>query len=192
MYKQLKDIADIKIGYSLREGVIPDSYGNAYLLTPKDMSLGGCLQLEDATKINLTNPEKHFVQNKEVLMTARGRFTAAVFNETHENNFIASSGLHRINVTSAGILPEYVALFLNSKEGQKTIETRMETMTVPAITISQLKEISIPLISLDKQQQLINLTTSFSNWKVLRQRQEDIQSTLINQAISKIIGAKNG
>jgi hypothetical protein len=105
---------------------------------------------------------------------------------------VASSGFHRIKVTDKNFLPEYVALYLNSKDGQKGLESRKETMTVPAITIGQLKEISIPQISLIKQKQLIDLGFSFSSWKSLRQRQEELQSTIINHTISKIIGEQNG
>jgi hypothetical protein len=192
MNRRLNDIAEVKIGYSLRERVIPDVVGNVYFLTPKDISSMGEFCFCDATKMTITNPSKHFVRRREILLTSRGRFFAVVFNSPINNNFVVSSGFHRIKITDAKFLPEYVALFLNSKEGQKALESRQETMTVPIITIMQLKNIQIPLASLEKQRQLIELTGYFSNWRALRRKQEGLQSTIINQTINKIIGGQNG
>jgi restriction endonuclease S subunit len=192
MYKLLKSIAEVKLGHSLREKITPDIGGNVFLLTPKDVSNYGNLFLNNATKITISNPEKHFIQAKEVLMTARGRFTATIFSPLKKDNFVVSSGFHRIKVTDINFLPEYIVLFLNSKEGQKALGSIQETATVPAITIKQIKKIRIPELSIQKQKQLINLTSSFSDWKALRQKQEELQSILINQIVSKIIGEQNG
>jgi restriction endonuclease S subunit len=191
MYKQLKDIADVKLGYSLREKIVSSIDGNVCLLTPKDILHSKDLNSNIKTKINLLNPKKHFINDKEILLTSRGNFSAIVFNASSSNNFIASSGFHRINVIAGDILPEYIALFLNSKKGQKALKSKQETTTVPAITIEQLKDISIPLISLKKQKQLIDLINSFSCWNTLRQKQEKLQFILINQIITKIIGERN-
>ncbi|MDR2527175.1 MAG: hypothetical protein LBC92_04865 [Rickettsiales bacterium] len=50
MYKTLKEIAEIKLGYSLRERITPDSNGNVYLLTPASLSLSGNIYLNNARK----------------------------------------------------------------------------------------------------------------------------------------------
>lgn len=189
---QLKNIANIKLGYSLREKILPDINGNAFLLMPKDISATGEIIFDNINKVNINHAEKYLIQDSEVLLTSRGRFISSVFNSPNtNNNFIASSGFHRIEIKDKNFLPEYVALFLNSVEGQKELWGIQESMTIPAITIRQLMEISIPHINLEKQKKLINITKTFSQIKLLRQRQDILQSKFINQLISKTIGETN-
>lgn len=125
------------------------------------------------------------------MFTSRGRFSAGVINLLDKSNFVASSGFHRINITDKNFLPEYVALFLNSKDGKRALESIQEKATVSAITVAKLKELTIPSLSLQKQRQLINLTTTFFKRQALCKKQEKLQFIIINQIIGKIIGEQN-
>lgn len=177
-----KIIKSISYGYSFREKIEGDIFGNVFVLQAKDVQVGK-LNKETASTIKLENLKEKFVlQNDDILLTNKGRFSACVFKNNTNDMFITSSGLFVIKLSSNAYTPEYIAMFLNSNKGQGQINSRLETMTIPSLTKDSLLAIEIPDISIEEQQQLVELNKALSEYEILVSKKIDL--------CKKLIGAK--
>lgn len=174
-----KIIKSITYGYSFRERVEEDPLGDIYVLQAKDVQINN-LSKETAIKIKAEDvKEKFILQNNDILLTSKGRFSACVFQNISKDIFIASSGLFVIKIRSNNYIPEYVSLFLNSNKGQYQINTRLETMTIPSLTKESLLTIEIPDISIEEQKKLVNLNKVLFEYEALVNKKIDLCKKLI-------------
>ena len=88
------------------------------------------------------------------MLSNRGLFRALLFDSNEAT--IVSNAFFVITVTDKNILPEYLSVFLNSALGQKEMSRRQETTTIPALTRTQVEQIKLPVVSLEKQQKLVD------------------------------------
>lgn len=177
-----KIIKSISYGYSFREKVEGNLLGNVYVLQAKDVQINN-LSKETAIKIKTEDVKKKFIlQNNDILLTSKGRFSACVFHDTSKDVFIASSGLFVIKISSSNYVPEYISIFLNSNKGQYQITSKLETMTIPSLTKESLLTIEIPDISIEEQQKLVNLNKALYEYEDLVNKKIDL--------CKKLIGAK--
>lgn len=189
MYMKLKDFAEIKLGYSLRGELAPDDSGNVLVIMPRDLDANGKIDFSQATCTNISGkPDKYFLEDGEILLTSRGRFTASVYKSPDSRSFIASSLFLQILVKSKDVLPEYIALYLNSSIGQQQITRISSNATIPAITKQELENLEIPIISVGQQKQLCALAVVVKESAALMNRKLDLQSQIFDNMIIKTIG----
>lgn len=183
-YKKLESFSTIKSGYAFRGAIMDETDGKTIVIQPKDVISG--LDGDFVRIKSASISERHILERGSVLVTNRGAFCACVFNERFKA--ITTSGVFVIMLQhDSGITPEYLALYINSDVGQRQIASKQESMTVPALTIKQIQELEIPIISIEKQ----NLLSKAFN---LSQRCKDIvleiqkqNKSLINQVIKGTI-----
>jgi hypothetical protein len=105
MHKKLNDIAEIKLGYSLRGEFMSDDSGNVFVIMPRDLDIDGTIDFSRTACTTITGtPDKYFLVPGEILLTSRGRFTATVYKSPDSRDFIASSLFLRILVKSPDIM----------------------------------------------------------------------------------------
>jgi len=177
-----KIISLISCGYSFREKIENNPLGDTYVIQARDIQPNN-LNLGTVIKIKAEDlKEKFLLQDKNILLTNKGRFSSCVFNEKSNKSFIASSGMFIINISSDKYLTEYISLFLNSNKGQYQISSKLETMTIPSLTKDSLLNIEIPEIPLAEQRKLINVTQAFMEYETLVNKKRSL--------CKKIIGVK--
>lgn len=145
---ELKNIAKIRLGYTFRERIEVVTEGHLSVIQQKDLSCFSPIKIE-GSKI----PLSHLLKKGEILLSNRGLFRALLFDNNEAT--IVSNAFFVITVTDKNILPEYLLVFLNSALGQKEMTRRQEITTVPALTRTHVEQIKIPIISLKKQQKLV-------------------------------------
>ncbi len=184
----IREIAEfVKTGYLVREGV---KEGNpAEMLGLKDIDDFGRLDLLHSSTICLPCPEKHALKDGEILLSSRGRFVATTFRAGGDKRFfIVPSSFFRISLRNdCGMLPEYVALYLNSSDGQREIGKFRNPGTVFALNIKDIEDLALPRISLAEQEKCVRLAQTFFNWQVLQKRQAELRAKLFNLTVKKII-----
>lgn len=150
-YEKLNSFAEIKSGYAFRSAVLDDSDGGLVVVQPKDVISGnndGVAHMKSNATL-----ERHIIGRGSVLVTNRGTFCARVFNERFKA--ITTSGVFVVRLyPNAEITPEYLAMYINSEQGQRQIASKQESMTVPALTVKQIQELEIPIIPREKQELL--------------------------------------
>lgn len=179
---ELKDIAKIRLGYTFRKRIEIVPEGNLSVIQQKDLSYFDPIKIE-GSKI----PVSHLLKKGEVLLSNRGLFRALLFDSNEAT--IVSNAFFVITVTDKNILPEYLSVFLNSALGQKEMSRRQETTTIPALTRTQVEQIKLPVISLEKQQKLVDFAKLQKTEYTIMQRLSVLREQYLNLMIK---GELNG
>jgi len=152
----LKEIADIKVGYTFRGKIQNEVNANTAIIQLKDINYDFNIINTPSTFAD-SNKFKthHFLQDADVLFIAKGlRHTAVIYN--YEGSAIASSVFFIIRVKSNIVLPEYLTWFINNKETQ-TFFNRMKSGTSTLnITKDVLENIKIEIPSMEIQKRIAN------------------------------------
>ena len=153
-YEKLGSFAEIKSGYTFR-GVFPSvPGGRVVVFQPRDIISGNKNNLVRIAAKSV--PDGHFIEKGTVLLTNRGTFCARVFNDKFAA--VTTSGVFVVRVSpECGVLPEFLALYINSDIGQRQMASKLEVMTVPALTIRQIQELEVPVMSKHKQEMLVKM-----------------------------------
>ena len=118
----LKDIAAIRLGYPFRRGLDPVAHGQYRVLQIKDITRDDAADLSNLVRVNLPDVrDEHFVRHDDVLFVSRGVNKQAVAVEEEMEDTIVGSQLFLIR-PSDGVLPEYLAWYMNQLPAQQYVE----------------------------------------------------------------------
>lgn len=183
---KLVDIAKIRLGYSFREKLEGDDEGNLPIIQFKDLqsnifeNADNCLRLS-ADKIKAS----HWLKHREILLSNRGNYKAAINYCRYP--CVASGVFFVLTIQNKNFLPEYIATFLNSQEGQKLLKMKHNTAGVHSINRAELEQIDIPLPPLEKQKQLVELFSLYEKEVDIFEKIKQSRKKLINSILSHTI-----
>lgn len=101
--------------------------------------------------------EKYFIKDGELLLSKIGSPLKAAVAEIKENQkIIANGNLYMIELDKTKVNPYYIQLFLESSKGIAVLNKFTTAGTIPMLSISQLKAIPIPVISMEEQTKLVD------------------------------------
>lgn len=159
------------------------------VIQPKDVTSDGVLKVETPGLINFTAGK--CLNKGDVLLINRGRFTACVFEDNLGMPCVATSAFLILTPKDpAQLLPDYLALFLNSTEGQTILKRLNETTTIPFISLSNVESIVIPVPAMDMQQKLVALEQAKQRFAQLTARKTELLNRIINQQLTTANGFK--
>ena len=182
VFIQVSELCAVRIGHSFRQKPVCVENGNALVIQPKDVTSDGILKVETPCLINF--PSGTNLNKGDVLLISRGRFTACVFEDNLGMPCVATSAFLILTPKDpAQLLPEYLALYFNSAEGQNIFKRLTETTTIPFIKLGNLEQIEIPVPSLDMQQKLVVLEKAKQRFAQLTARKVDLLNNIINRQL---------
>lgn len=150
---KIKDIAKIQTGVYTRTS----QNGNAVYLQMRYFNEQG--ELSSPTEPDLIIDKhltRHLLKEGDVLFAAKGvKNFAAIFNASI-GPAVASSSFFVIKVKQ-GILPEYLAWFLNHPRNQKKLKAGAKGTAMPSITLHSLAEIDINIPDLKTQRTILKI-----------------------------------
>ena len=157
----LKDIADIRTGYSFRAKLEPDSEGNILVVQLKELSDKNTIDISTAVKINMQNvSENYLLQKGDLVFRSRGMDSTAAIMNMDANNVILSAPFQRIRISKPlEIIPEYLLWYINSKESQTYFIANKTGTSVSMISTAVLAELPVVIPSLKIQKQIIEINT---------------------------------
>lgn len=121
----------------------------------------------------------------DILIRLSSPYTAVYITKQFENILIPSL-VAVIRIKSEEYLPEYVKIYLNSEDAKSQIRKEANGTVIATITTKSLKELEIPLISMQKQRHLIHYTNAYLEEKQLTEElvklKEREYQTIINQS----------
>lgn len=100
--------------------------------------------------------ERYFINNNDIIMSkvaASGKVALASIESG--KHLVLGANLFAITVDTKKADPVYIKLFLESDQGAKLVESIASGVTVPMISVEELKDMVIPLPSLDKQEAIV-------------------------------------
>jgi len=88
-----------------------------------------------------------------------------------------------ITLTSKEVIPEYIALYLNSTKGQRKLSSLQELSSIPFVKRKNIEKMEIPVPSISKQKKLVEMNRAISNYAELTKRKTQILKNLMNSEL---------
>lgn len=169
----LGKISEIRSGYTFRSSLNDYAHGNTNVIQAKDITK---LTNSSFPKVQITNAN-HYLQDGDILLSVRGDFKAEVFHLKQKS--VASSSIIIIKPKN-GIVPEYLALYLNSTSGQNSLKSIATGASIRTLTISELSNLKVPITSADLQQRLILFSRNVNRQQELIKNKTKLLDDLLN------------
>lgn len=183
---KLIDIAEIRSGYSFREGIVGVENGNLPIIQFKDLKglvfndVSDCVHLS-AEQIKTS----HWLKIGEILLSNRGNYKAAV--NCCRYPCVASGVFFVLALKDERFLPEYLAVFLNSQEGQRSLMMRHNASGVHSINRTELAQIDVPLLPLEIQKKIVDMYLLYEKEVDILEKIKKSRKRLVNSVLSRIV-----
>lgn len=181
--KRLKDITSIIAGYTFRTALKAEDSGKNRVIQAKDTANDLII---DEKKLIKTNHQlfksNAIIQKNDILFSVRGKFRASVYIGSL-NKIIASSSVYILRVVNKSIDPEYLTIYLNSRNGQKEISKSLTGGAIKTILRKDLENINVIIPELSKQQIIIKL---YKNNLALQDKLNN-KKILINNIVERAV-----
>jgi len=183
---KIKELATVQMGYSFRSRPeVSESSGGVGVIQMKDLLDNNTVGCGDLIKIDMEKVnEHHLVQKGDLVFRSRGQInTSAILLEDPGRAVVAAPSL-RIRVRRPDmVLPEYLNWYISQRDAQIFLTSRSEGTFQKMISTREIKELEISLPSLQKQKNIIEITSLFAREQTLFHTLADKRE----QYISKIL-----
>ncbi len=181
--KPLRELCTVRMGYTFREKPEFTDKGNVLVIQPRDVTPDGELSIGISCRTQLSADMR--LRKGDVLLINRGRFTATVFDVETQLPCVAMSAFLVITSTDTEqLLPQYLATYFNSSDGQSMFKRLTETTTIPFISLGNLESVVIPVPSLERQKALAAVDEMNRQYRRLCARKVELQRRIINRLIT--------
>ena len=188
MATQLKNIADVQMGFSFRARLEPEQNGNVAVIQMSDLTESrqarhfSNLTTVDANNIN----HRHFVKRKDLVFRSRGKTTTTALINVKINRTVVAAPLLRIRVTNASVLPEYLCWFINQPASQAFLHRRATGTAMVMIGKSVLGDLEIPLPDLASQQKIAALAELSNKEQALMAKLAKAKANVIHRVLMRL------
>lgn len=155
---KLSELTEVKSGCLFRSRLAYDRNGNVKVVQLKDVDRNGNLNLDDLITIeSIQKGRFHFLQDGDVIFKAKSNKHVAAAFRSSMKNVITTLHYFVLSLKDSNVLPEYLAWYLNQKPAQKYFNSNAAGTRIPIINKQILSELNIPVISLEKQQRVVDI-----------------------------------
>lgn len=166
---KLQEIAEIRTGLVLSRKKAKTKMGYPYkVFTLASLDKSGIIQDEliENFESNSELEEKLLTKDGDILIRLSQPYTATYITKPYRNILIPSL-IAVIRIKSEEFLPEYIKVYLNSEKAKEQIRKEANGTVIETVSTKSLKEIEIPEISIERQQDLIHFTNAYLEEKKL-------------------------
>ncbi len=168
----LTEIAEISLGFTLRNGVKLLDKGRVAFLHQKDIQ-DDTLVFNQYVNLEQSSLEKHLLKKDDLLLTNKGtKFATYIFTAEDEKSSccIASSSFFVIKTNITTCLPEYLQWYLQQPDAKEYLLSRSITTTIPSLSKAVLTKLQVLLPPLTLQEKIIDIVTGIRNEEILLKR----------------------
>lgn len=125
--------------------------------------------------------EKYCLEDGDIIITAKNTTVkTAVYRQREDIKAILTGNLIAIRLKKGVVLSYYLKSFLDSEYGQSAIRSIQTGTTIISITPNNLKEMQIPLLSIDRQEKISNIFKGkLEEIVVLLNKYEEIKKEMV-------------
>ncbi len=191
---KLGAIASIKVGLILSRQEIAEgekAKATYSLLTARSINEDGQVDKNELQPFKSKSilGKHHLGQKGDVVIRLTPPYTAVSFDETL-SGVIVSSLFAKISLDNNSFLPDFLAIYLNSKSVKGELNRLGKHSTSPVLKVSNLSELEIKEISLEVQKKIIEMTDLFWREKNLLNQLREKKETLYQEGINRLINQK--
>lgn len=180
---KIKEFGKTRVGHSFRKRLVSIPDGVSKVIEPKNISSDGVLILEEKDFVHSDVRMLPPLKTGDVLISNKGRFAAAVFDIPDKDTWIVPASIIVLTITDCNILPGYIALYMNSANGQKQFQKLNEVSTVPFVSRTNLMEMDIPVPTLEKQHLLVTFGTANRRYAELTMKKHSLMNYILNNEL---------
>jgi len=191
MQTKIKNIADVIVGYTFRRAIEEEKKGDIFVLQAKNVTLHEYIT-DTANLLTIfsnTFRSAARLQCNDVIIVSRGMgagtFKSSVFKSTNQNT-IASSSVLVIRLKSKAILPEYLSLYLNAKDGQMAISQIVSGSHFKTLLRRNLQNLEIPVPPIETQKTIMKLCDTMHDQEKLIHKMSVIKENVMNATFRNI------
>lgn len=183
----LQNIAQIIAGYTFRTTLPHQQNGDFLVVQAKNILSDGTV--DELGLVPIANDNYRttaFVQKWDVLISVRGNLRAGILHSGHQH-VLAASSVNIIRCQSKEVLPDYLAIYLNSEPVQKILAQKVVGSSVSSILKKDLAELPIKIPDLNTQQKIIQLEHGKRDLEKLLSRKIQLLSNITDHVINKTL-----
>ncbi len=185
--KNIKDIASVIAGYTFRTALKSRKNGLMAVVQAKDILDNLYITKDSLTKIDLHKYQtRAIVKENDIVISSRGSFKANIIKGDTADT-IASSSIYILRIKDKNILQEYLAIYLNTAEGQKKIKEKMTGSAIKTILRKDLENVKIPIPNKDIQNKIIDLYKNNQAQQKILARKKILINEIIENSISNYL-----
>lgn len=184
MRRKLGEIAKLQTGLFGK----PEAKGDLVYLQVKHFDENGMLKTEiypDLREDNVT--KKHLLIDGDILFAAKGTKNFATVFEDHNPPAVASTSFFVIRVKGKGILPHFLAWYLNQPSVLKKLKDQATGTSIPSISKAMLDDLEIPEPEKRVQYAILQIASLMRRENEIQERLKYLRETKIQKQIFELI-----
>lgn len=184
MKKSLKQLASIRSGIFLK----PQESGDLVYMQAKYFDSDGELSSTIFPDIKSQDvSEKHLLKGGEILFSAKGWKNFAAVYRTEYPAAVASTSFLVFSIETENIIPDYIAMILNSPQSQEAFKGISKGTSIPSITKRLLEEFQISVLPVEIQEKLVALSRLKVQETSILDQLDRLEKLKLDLSILKII-----
>jgi hypothetical protein len=163
---KLRDVADVRMGYPFRSRLEHDPRGDVAVIQMKDIDDANLLHVENAVRVLLPKgKDHHLIHQGDLVFRSRGRSNSVALVAANIGDAVLAAPM--LLVRARTVLPAYLCWYINLMTTQASLDAIAEGTSVRMISKEALQEIEIPVPSLNRQRQVVELAALSSREQAL-------------------------
>lgn len=163
---KLNGLAEVRTGYPFRSRLEHDPAGAVVVIQMKDIDDVDLLHPEHAIKVTLpAGKENHLLQPGDLVFRSRGRTNTVALVGAEIGAAVLAAPM--LLIRPHGAWPAYLHWFINTAHAQAALAALSEGTSVRMISKEALQTLEVPVPSVERQRQIVELATLAQQEQVL-------------------------
>lgn len=157
---EIRDIADLRNGYTFKKKVENNPAGAVSVIQPKDIENGDLTQLPAKVPTEeITLLDNHLLKTDDLILANKGiRFSTFIYQGL-PSPCIASGSFFVITPNAQKVLSGFLQWFLSQDHTIERLKQLANSFTVPSLTLSKVGTLKMPMPSITAQEKIIEMST---------------------------------
>lgn len=107
----------------------------------------------------------------------------------HQEKLIAAASVYILRTKTPEVLPEYLAIFLNTSYGQKLLKEMQSGTIISSLPKSQLSDLKMPIPSMKNQKVIVAIHENHKKREQLYQRRNELHQQITQASLTYLINS---
>lgn len=178
---KLRELTEILHGHPFREAIEEVVDGNLLVVQARDVRENFYIDTTKLRRIFLEGKSNFLLRKNDVIFSIRAFLQASVIDV--DQKMIASASVCIIRPDTSLIIPEYLALYINSRRGQTSLRRYAVGSSISTILMRDLREIEILVPSIAEQELIVNLYKNINKQEKIMDRKKELNKQIFDSIL---------
>jgi hypothetical protein len=149
-------MAEVRSGYAFRSRLQHEPRGSLAVVQMKDVDGANAVHMSSASRVTLPGlAEHHLLRSGDLVFRSRGRSNGAALISGQVGPAVVAAPL--LLIRPSGVLPEYLAWYLNSPAAQAQLVAMAAGTSVAMISAESLRGLQVPIPQIEHQRRIAEI-----------------------------------